>query len=74
MNGNGENYLDVPIFVEPVNDPPFINVPDFIVLKKKNDDGILIFDRQSDKFNFSIGDPDLLYFPGMLMHFLSPDY
>lgn len=65
MNRNGKNDLDVPIFVEPINDPPFIDVPKFITLKeKRTEEGLLIFDKKRDKFNFSIGDPDLL-FPGM---------
>ncbi|GMP76486.1 hypothetical protein CsSME_00033135 [Camellia sinensis var. sinensis] len=70
MNRNGVNDLDVPIFVEPINDPPFINVPDFIILEKKNNQGLLIFDRQRDKFDFSIGDPDLFNYPGNKSHFL----
>ncbi|KAK9288766.1 hypothetical protein L1049_017230 [Liquidambar formosana] len=63
MNRNGVNDLKVPVFVEPVNDPPFINVPEFIILKSDGD-GSLIFDRDRDKFKFSVGDPDLLNFPG----------
>ncbi|XP_047312347.1 protein GAMETE EXPRESSED 2 isoform X1 [Impatiens glandulifera] len=64
-DGNGVNDVDIPIFVEPINDPPFINVPKFIILKKRssnNEDGYLIFERERDNFNFSVGDPDLLYF------------
>ncbi|KVH88614.1 Filamin/ABP280 repeat-like protein [Cynara cardunculus var. scolymus] len=64
INKNGRNNLDVPVSVKPINDPPFINVPEFIILKNETEDkGILIFDRQLDKFNFSIGDPDHLHFP-----------
>ncbi|KAL6990004.1 glutathione exchanger, partial [Sarracenia purpurea var. burkii] len=71
MNSNGVNDLNVPIFVEPMNDPPFINAPDLIVLEKKKDEnGFLIFDRQRDQFDFSVGDPDLLNFPGNGSHFL----
>ncbi|KAH7842189.1 hypothetical protein Vadar_002493 [Vaccinium darrowii] len=71
MNGNGVNNIDVPIFVEPINDPPFINVPKLIVLGEKNDEeGLLIFDRSRNKFDFSIGDPDLVNFPGNDSHFL----
>ncbi|KAK3016337.1 hypothetical protein RJ639_005721, partial [Escallonia herrerae] len=71
MNKNGRNDLDVPIFVEPVNDPPFINVPEFIILEEKRGEaGTLIFNRQRDKFDFCIGDPDLLCFPGNKSHFL----
>lgn len=65
MNRNGINDIEVPIFVEPINDPPFINVPEFIILEEKGDEEeLLIFDRQRDEFNFTVGDPDLL-FPGM---------
>ncbi|KAJ9699630.1 hypothetical protein PVL29_005479 [Vitis rotundifolia] len=64
MNRNGINYLNVPVFVEPINDPPFIHVPEFIILKNSKEDGSLIFDREQDKFEFFIGDPDLLYVPG----------
>nr|GEZ17653.1 hypothetical protein [Tanacetum cinerariifolium] len=62
---NGHNDLKVQIIVEPINDPPFINVPKFIIFEnEKEDKGFLLFDRERDKFNFSIGDPDLLHFPG----------
>ncbi|XP_057957884.1 protein GAMETE EXPRESSED 2 [Malania oleifera] len=63
-NRNGMNDLNVSVSVEPINDPPFIRVPEFIILKKNNGDGSLIFDRQKDKFEFSIWDPDLPNFPG----------
>jgi hypothetical protein len=64
-NKNGVNSLDVPIFVDPINDPPFIKVPYFIILKSHEDEN-LIFDKDKDKFDFYIGDPDLLTFPGMI--------
>ncbi len=64
-NKNGKNDLDVPVFVEPINDPPFIHVPDSIILKGDEDES-LIFNRERDKFEFYIGDPDLLNFPGMV--------
>ncbi|KAJ0594638.1 putative immunoglobulin-like, Filamin family [Helianthus annuus] len=64
-NINGEGHVDVKIFVEPVNDPPLINVPKFIILENATENkGLLIFDRQRYKFNFSIGDPDHPYFTG----------
>jgi hypothetical protein len=63
-NKNGKNDLDVPVFVDPINDPPFIHVPEIIILKD-NEDESLIFDRERDKFEFSVGDPDLLNFTGM---------
>ncbi|KAJ4826072.1 hypothetical protein Tsubulata_041704 [Turnera subulata] len=59
----GNNDVDIPISVEPVNDPPFIDVPKFIILKSKEVE-TLIFDKDKDKFNFSVGDPDVLNFPG----------
>ncbi|KAB5548395.1 hypothetical protein DKX38_011801 [Salix brachista] len=62
-NKYGKNELDVPVFVEPVNDPPVIKVPKFIKLKS-NEDESLIFDKEIDKFEFSVGDPDLLGYPG----------
>lgn len=66
-NRNGVNKLDVPVFVEPINDPPIINVPEVIMLKS-NEDESLIYDGERDKFEFSIGDPDLHGFPGMVLN------
>nr|XP_027120821.1 protein GAMETE EXPRESSED 2-like [Coffea arabica] len=68
MNRNGKNSVKVPVFVEPINDHPFINAPAFIFLEDSGD--VLIFDRKKDKFDFSIGDPDLPNFPGNRSHFL----
>ncbi|CAA7016980.1 unnamed protein product [Microthlaspi erraticum] len=62
-NKNGINQLDVPVFVEPVNDRPSIDVPQYIMLESNGDDS-LIFYRETDKFNFSVGDPNLANFPG----------
>lgn len=64
MNKNGVNSLGVPIFIDPINDPPYINAPYFIILR--SEDETLIFDKEKDKFDFLIGDPDLLTFPGMI--------
>ncbi|XP_023641217.1 protein GAMETE EXPRESSED 2 isoform X2 [Capsella rubella] len=61
-NKNGINQLDVPVFVEPVNDPPFINVPPYIMLESNGSES-LIFHPGRDKFNFSVGDPDFVNFP-----------
>lgn len=58
------NNLNVPIFLEPINDPPFIHIPEFIILKS-NEDESLIYDSKRDKFEFIIGDPDLHGFAGM---------
>lgn len=63
-NRNGVNKLDVPMFVEPINDPPIINVPEIIMLKS-NEEESLIYDGERDKFEFSIADPDLHGFPGI---------
>ncbi|GAV64153.1 Filamin domain-containing protein [Cephalotus follicularis] len=62
-NRNGVNDLDVPVFVEPFNDPPFIHVPKFIILKSSGDESP-IFEIERDKFEFAIGDPDLHNYPG----------
>ncbi|XP_035539142.1 protein GAMETE EXPRESSED 2 isoform X3 [Juglans regia] len=68
-NKNGKIDLDVPVIVEPINDPPFIHAPEFIILKG-NEDESLIFDRERDEFEFCIGDPDLPTFPGGDINFL----
>ncbi|XP_043811582.1 protein GAMETE EXPRESSED 2 isoform X2 [Manihot esculenta] len=68
-NKNGINEIAVPAFVQSINDPPFINVPKFIILKGKEDKS-LIFDKARDKFEFCVGDPDLLNFPGKKSHFI----
>lgn len=65
VNRNGKNHIEVPILVEPINDPPSIYVPEFVILEdKKQSEEVLIFNRERDKFNFSVWDPDLI-FPGM---------
>lgn len=64
VNKNGMNHIEVPILVEPINDPPLIYVPEFIIFEEKKSEEVLIFDRERDKFNFSVWDPDLI-FPGM---------
>ncbi|KAJ4955934.1 hypothetical protein NE237_012717 [Protea cynaroides] len=69
MNKNGINDANVPVFVQPINDPPFIRVPEFIKLWKHDEDGSQIFNSQRDQFEFSIGDPDLFNFPGNESHF-----
>ncbi|KAK4425879.1 protein GAMETE EXPRESSED 2 [Sesamum alatum] len=68
INRNGRNDIDVPIYVQPINDPPVINIPSFVILDGMND-GVLIFGEQRDNFDF-IGDPDLLNFPGTRSSFL----
>ncbi|XP_020533056.1 protein GAMETE EXPRESSED 2 isoform X1 [Jatropha curcas] len=69
-NINGKNELEVPAFVEPINDPPFINIPKFITLEGNGGES-LIFNKARDKFAFCVGDPDLLNFPAKdKSHFL----
>ncbi|KAL0376426.1 UNVERIFIED_CONTAM: protein GAMETE EXPRESSED 2 [Sesamum calycinum] len=68
INRNGRNDIDVPIYVQPINDPPVINIPSFVILDGMSD-GVLIFGERRDKIDF-IGDPDLLNFPGNRSSFL----
>jgi len=66
-NINGVEASHVSVFVEPINDPPVIQAPKFINLgMKEAGDGLQIFDKQRDAFEFSIGDTDIFSFPGML--------
>ncbi|KAL4565768.1 hypothetical protein LXL04_029873 [Taraxacum kok-saghyz] len=70
INKNGKRDLDVPLIVNPINDPPFIDAPEFIILGNvTEDEGYLIFDKKRDNFNFSIGDPDYASFPGKKSEF-----
>ncbi|XP_038991742.1 protein GAMETE EXPRESSED 2-like [Hibiscus syriacus] len=62
-NRNGVNDLDVQVVVDPINDPPYVNVPEFIMLKNTRDESLL-FNEETDRFRFSIGDPDVLNFTG----------
>ncbi|OVA13441.1 Filamin/ABP280 repeat-like [Macleaya cordata] len=69
MNKNGIHDTHVPLFVEPINDPPFIHVPEFIILEKGNPYSSRIFE-DTDKFEFAVGDPDIFCFPGTESHFV----
>nr|KAJ0215094.1 hypothetical protein LSAT_V11C300148420 [Lactuca sativa] len=40
MNKHGKHDLDIPVIVNPRNDPPFINVPEFIMLENVTEDNI----------------------------------
>ncbi|KAG8369910.1 hypothetical protein BUALT_Bualt14G0062500 [Buddleja alternifolia] len=62
INRNGRNDIDVPIDVQPINDPPVISVPSFVIVDEMSD-GVLIFGEERREFGF-VGDPDLLNFPG----------
>lgn len=63
MNQHGVEAAHVSVFVEPINDPPFINVPSFIPLGMKETNDMQIYDKQKDIFNFSVGDTDIYSFP-----------
>ncbi|KAH9765914.1 hypothetical protein KPL70_002008 [Citrus sinensis] len=62
MNKNGKNDLAVLVFVDPVNDSPFIQVPGYIVLMSDADES-QILDRETNKFDFSIGEPGAFNYP-----------
>ncbi|KAL1548471.1 protein GAMETE EXPRESSED 2 [Salvia divinorum] len=64
-NSNGRNDVNVPIFVQPVNDAPVINAPSFVLLNNTSD-GVQIFCENSVR----IHDPDLQNFPGSHSRFL----
>ncbi|ONK69698.1 uncharacterized protein A4U43_C05F25800 [Asparagus officinalis] len=69
MNKNGVETSRVSVFVEPINDPPIIYAPKFIILgRKEASNGLQIFDKQRDTFEFSIGDTDIFSFPGNKSH------
>ncbi|KAL5701321.1 hypothetical protein ACHQM5_026668 [Ranunculus cassubicifolius] len=70
MNKNGIHDNHIPVFVEPINDPPFINVSEFIILEKAEKDGSRIFNKERDGFEFLVGDPDLFGFPGNKSEFM----
>ncbi|XP_068649169.1 protein GAMETE EXPRESSED 2 [Aristolochia californica] len=64
-NKYGTESANVPIVVEPINDPPFIQVPEYIILERKGSNvSLKIFDEQKPATEFLIGDPDLFYFSG----------
>lgn len=64
-NKNGLHDTYVSVFVEPINDPPFIHVPKFSVISRKtNSHSSRIFDERRDDFEFLVGDPDVFCFPG----------
>ena len=66
MNKNGIHDARVPIIVEPINDSPSIRVPEYVILEKGSEQYSQIVGKQ-DSFEFSVEDPDLLNFPGMVL-------
>ena len=52
MNKHGKHDLDIPVIVNPRNDPPLINVPEFIMLENVTKDDIHF--------------PGHIHFPGIL--------
>ncbi|KAL8546414.1 hypothetical protein ACS0TY_006225 [Phlomoides rotata] len=68
INRNGRNDIDVPIFVQPINDPLVINTPSFVIMNDTSD-GVLVFGKQGRNFKF-IEDPNLLNFSGNMSRFL----
>uniref|UniRef100_A0A3Q7EFT7 Uncharacterized protein n=1 Tax=Solanum lycopersicum TaxID=4081 RepID=A0A3Q7EFT7_SOLLC len=69
MNTNGKNSLDIPILVEPINDPPLINLPPFVIMDQGSEE-VSIFSRVRNKSAVFVGDPDLLHYPGNVSRFL----
>ncbi|KAF3794261.1 GAMETE EXPRESSED 2 protein [Nymphaea thermarum] len=63
-NRYGVQYAKVPIIVKPVNDPPYVTAPKYVILKGEEfNNAMQIYDKEADNFEFSIGDPDSIYFP-----------
>ncbi|KAL2922949.1 Protein GAMETE EXPRESSED 2, partial [Bienertia sinuspersici] len=62
-NKNGVTNLNISLFVEPVNDPPFILSPEHIILDENEGAASVIYEKRRNKFEFIIGDPDLAHFP-----------
>ncbi|CAN4098029.1 unnamed protein product [Withania somnifera] len=69
MNKNGKNNLDIPILVEPINDPPLIDLPPFVIMDQGSEE-VPIFTRDRNKSAVFVGDPDLLHYPGNASRFL----
>ncbi|RRT46389.1 hypothetical protein B296_00054487 [Ensete ventricosum] len=70
MNENGVQEARVPVFVEPINDPPIISAPKFISLaRKEGNNRLQIYDKQRDAFEFLIMDSDIFNFVGNKSHF-----
>ncbi|MCD7455627.1 hypothetical protein HAX54_028836 [Datura stramonium] len=69
LNKNGKNNLDIPILVEPINDPPLINLPPFVIMDQGSEE-VSIFTRDRNKSAIFVGEPDLLHYPGNASRFL----
>ncbi|XP_021741212.1 protein GAMETE EXPRESSED 2-like [Chenopodium quinoa] len=69
-NKNGVTDLNITVCVEPVNDHPFILTPEYITIEENEKIGSLIYKKGRNKLEFSIGDPDVLHFPGNKSNFM----
>ncbi|XXG59430.1 hypothetical protein AAC387_Pa04g1522 [Persea americana] len=70
MNKNGIQDARVPIIVEPINDPPFIRVPEYLIWEKKGSEQYSQIVGKRGSFELSVEDPDLLKFPDNESHFV----
>ncbi|KAJ4761187.1 Protein GAMETE EXPRESSED 2 [Rhynchospora pubera] len=71
MNENGVREAHFSVSVEPINDPPIVNAPKTMFIGgKESAEGLQIFDKNIDTFEFSIHDPDIFHFPGNNSEFL----
>jgi hypothetical protein len=67
MSRNGIQDAQLPVVVEPINDPPMILAPKSIFLGGKESwEGYKVFDKNRDEFNFSVVEVDLRNYPGTL--------
>ncbi|KAL8171421.1 hypothetical protein V2J09_023225 [Rumex salicifolius] len=70
-NENAANDVYITVSVDPVNDPPYIRAPEYIVLEYNGEGkGSSIYKKEKDEFEFMIGDPDFSNFPGDKSQFL----
>ncbi|KAK4380058.1 hypothetical protein RND71_001920 [Anisodus tanguticus] len=53
MNKNRKNDLDIPILVEPIDDPPLVNRPPCFIMDKGSEE-VSIFTRDRDKLEIQI--------------------
>lgn len=70
-NKNGLQDSHVPVFVKPINDPPKIHAPKFIMLRgNETSIGFQIYDKHKDTFEFSVTDSDIFHYAGNRSHLL----